>query len=178
MYFCPKCDYTFDVTKSLIDSSNKKETVNSFKTILKKIKNKEDLTNVKLELNLSELEKDDKYIKLKESIKNKIKELINKNFPSTMKFKCLNCNFEKLITQTIRLYHLNLKVEDNISSIESNKVLVKDPILPRTKDYICKNINCITHKNYKIKEAIYIKNDSNYKLKYICTVCFTDWNLN
>jgi len=178
MYFCPKCNYTFDVTKTMLDSDNKVEIVSSLADILKKIKNKDKLTNIKLNISLNILEKDDEYKKLKTPIQNKIKSLINKENTNTMIFKCINCNFESNIDTTIRLYYLNLKKDIDVkSSIEDNKIYVHNPILPRTKDYTCKNINCLTHKNKKNKEAVYIKNENTFNLKYICTVCFTDWNL-
>ena len=178
MYFCPECDYTFDVKKLVSDSSDKIENISSLKVALKKIKNNENLNNIKLDLSIENLEKDEDFIKQKKHIKTKLIEITNKNNNSIMKFKCLNCNFEKPINQTIRLYHLDLnKEDDNISSIEDNKIYANDPILPRTRDYLCKNINCLSHKDTKNKEAVYLKNDYNYKLKYICTICFTGWNL-
>ena len=178
MYFCPKCNYTFDVTKTILDSSNQLEIITSLSTIIKKIKNNEKLTNVKLNLKFNDIENNKEYIKLKDSIKNKIKSLINKETTNKMIFKCLNCNYESTIDKTIRLYYLNLKTDIDIkSTIEDNKIYIQNPILPRTKDYTCKNINCLTHKNKQNKEAVYIKNENTFDLKYICSVCFTDWNL-
>ncbi len=178
MYFCPKCNYTFDVTKTMLDSNNKVEIITSLSDIIKKIKGNEKLTNVKLNLKLSDIEKDEEYTKLKESIKTKIKSLIDKENTNKMIFKCLNCSHESSIDKTIRLYYLNLKKDIDVkSSIDDNKIYVQNPILPRTRDYTCKNINCLTHKNKKIKEAVYIKNENTFDLKYICAVCFTDWNL-
>ena len=178
MYYCSKCNYTFDVTKTLLDNSNQIEIITSLSVIIKKIKNDEKLTNVKLNLKFSDFENDKEYTKLKDSIKNKIKSLINKENTNKMIFKCLNCNYESTIDKTIRLYYLNLKTDIDIkSTIEDNKIYIQNPIFPRTKDYTCKNINCLTHKNKKIKEAVYIKNENTFDLKYICSVCFTDWNL-
>uniref|UniRef100_A0A6C0J3F2 TFIIS-type domain-containing protein n=1 Tax=viral metagenome TaxID=1070528 RepID=A0A6C0J3F2_9ZZZZ len=178
MYFCPKCNYTFDVTKSILDNSNQFEIITSLSTIVKKINNKDKLTNVKLNLSLSDLEKDQEYIKLKESIKIKIKSLISKENTNKMIFKCFNCNYESSIDKTIILYNLNLKTDIDVkSSIDDNKIYIHNPILPRTKDYTCKNINCQTHKNKNNKEAVYIKNENTFDLRYICTICFTDWNL-
>jgi hypothetical protein len=178
MYFCPKCNYTFDVTKTMLDSNNKVEIITSLSEIIKKIKSNEKLTNIKLNLKLSDIEKEEEYTKLKDSIKSKIKSLIDKENTNKMIFKCLNCNHESAINKTISLYYLNLKKDIDVkSSIEDNKIYVQNPILPRTRDYTCKNINCLTHKNKKIKEAVYIKNENTFDLKYICSVCFTDWNL-
>ena len=68
MYFCPQCSYSFDVTKS-ITSNNEKEEVSSLSILLKKLKNKDDISNIKLTINKSSLLNDDKFKKLKENYK-------------------------------------------------------------------------------------------------------------
>ena len=61
----------------------------------------------------------------------------------------------------------------NINKIKNKKL---NNSLLRTKNYICQNNNCPTHKEPKLKEAIieYVSHDS-YIVKYICTVCNTCW---
>jgi len=49
--------------------------------------------------------------------------------------------------------------------------------LPRTKDFTCKNSNCITHKDSKLKEAVFLKIPKSYNLTYVCTTCHYSWNL-
>ena len=50
---------------------------------------------------------------------------------------------------------------------------LNNPILPRTKLYVCRNKNCNTHKNPQLKKAIFFKENNN--LRYICSVCKTYW---
>lgn len=178
MYFCPKCSYSFDVTKFTSEDTSNKEEISSLSAIVKKINKNESLSNIKLSIPKNNLINDEKFKKLKEKYKNKILSLYT-NTSSSIMFNCLNCNNKSSINETIRLYNLDLQGESsNVLSFEDCKILSQDPILPRTKDYNCKNINCITHKNKEQKEAVYYKDNTTYKLNYICTVCFTNWTLN
>ena len=44
---------------------------------------------------------------------------------------------------------------------------LNDFTLPRTKDFICPNKNCISHKNNLDKEAVFYRPYKNsYKIKY------------
>jgi len=176
MYFCPKCSYSFDVTKSITDNDEDKEEISSINMLIKKVNKNESLNNIKLVLTKQNIINDEKFKKLKETKQNKILNLF-KNNSSTIMFNCLNCNHKMQINETIRLYHLDLQSEtSNELSFDHCKILSEDPILPRTKDYSCKNINCITHKNTSKKEAIFFKDNTTYKLNYICCVCHTNWN--
>lgn len=176
MYFCPQCSYSFDVKKAMSSNSDKEE-VSSLSILLKKLKNKDDISNIKLTINKNTLLSDDKFKKLKENTRNKVLSLYDSSNNKVI-FNCLNCNFKSNIDKTIKLYHLDLQVENqNVLSVEDCKILSKDPILPRTKDYNCKNINCISHKNKANKEAIFFKDKSTYKLNYVCTICYTNWTL-
>ena len=92
-------------------------------------------------------------------------------------FNCLNCNNKSSINETIRLYNLDLQGESsNVWSFEDCKILSQDPILPRTKDYNCKNINCITHKSKDLKEAVFLRMPKSFNLTYICATCYYSWN--
>ncbi len=53
--------------------------------------------------------------------------------------------------------------------------MFSNPIYPRTKDYTCKNLNCITHKDKEKKEAVFYKDKTNNNLIYICGVCYNSW---
>ena len=97
---------------------------------------------------------------------------------SVLSFSCSLYFADKgfLTNQTILLYNINL--EDNnikMKSLEENEFFCKDPILPRTHDYSCKNPNCITHKKTDVKEAIFYKEKDSFKIKYICCVCYYSW---
>ena len=66
-----------------------------------------------------------------------------------------------------QLDYLNITWAKTKISSNEEKNYYGNPVYPRTKDYKCKNINCITHKDDKLKEAIYFKK-SNINVTYIC----------
>lgn len=175
MFFCPKCNFLFDIKKS----SNVKTKINQIPELFEIIKTNNDLSNYIATFSKEKLVKNKKYTKLNDEIKNEINKLFINTFKGGAEFKCVNCNNYKIISKSISLYEINFQNNNEEKySLEKNKLLAKDPILPRTKDYTCKNINCITHKDNSKKEAIYYKEDNSYNLKYICTVCNYGWNLN
>ena len=81
--------------------------------------------------------------------------------------KCNNCNFSKKIKETIRLYQLNVSsVYSVYRSQDDNKLLFLNPIYPRTRDYSCKNVNCITHKDETNKESVFFREKDSYLTNY------------
>jgi hypothetical protein len=178
MYFCPNCSYLFDIAKS---SNISKETdsrivIKKIADAFKKLEDKEDLSKYKADFYKEEMAKNKKYQKLEEVDKIKINQLFEEIVSSGAEFKCENCTFTKQFTETTLLYQFNL--EDtviNIKSLEENQLTAKNPLLPHTRDYTCKNPSCITHKKYEMKDAVFLRYKDSYKLNYICTVCFYNW---
>jgi len=149
MYFCPNCSYIFDIQKSSKLETNVDERIVIKKVIdaFKKLEDNDDLSKYKAEFSKEELYKNKKYQKLDDVNKNKINQLFEEVASSGAEFKCENCNYTKQITETTLLYQINM--EDKVVSIrnlEENELTTKDPTLPHTHDYTCKNPNCITHK--------------------------------
>lgn len=179
VFFCPNCQYSLGINKSTNDDmyeDNRKiiESVNDTFKLLEK--DNVILSDYKATYPKKDLIKNKKYDKL--SIKDK--GLVNQLFSSIVyeaDLSCKNCGYKKQIGETIKLYEFN--VNDKITTtrtIEDNKLLVLDPTLPRTRDYNCKNINCITHKNSKDKEAVFLRIPKTYNLTYICAKCYYSWN--
>jgi hypothetical protein len=91
-------------------------------------------------------------------------------------FKCNNCNYTEPINKSIKLYEFSVnEVSQIIKPKSQNKLICKNPILPRTKEYKCINPNCITHKDTGKKECVFYKDEKTYKLINICCVCYTNW---
>jgi hypothetical protein len=91
---------------------------------------------------------------------------------------CKNCSyFEKLIERTLVLSRTN-----DSSSISKNldkyKFMIYDKSLPHTRDYICKNKSCESHKNNIKKDAVWFRpNQKNYNTIMACCTCMTLWNI-
>jgi len=184
MHFCPNCYYLFDISKSSTIKENENTTSSqntnsdtpslTLNNIFKKIEENEVLTKYTIAFTKDELIKNKKYQKLTEENKQKINILFDENIYSGAEFKCNNCNNTKQINETTLLYEINLDNTTNnkIKNIKENKLMCKDPLLPHVHDYNCKNPECATHKNLKLKDAVFYKEKNSYNINYICTVCF------
>lgn len=178
MYFCPKCSYLFDISKSSQVSKNDDTRIQISKLAdaFKICDDNGDLSKYKAAFSKDEMAKNKKYQKLTDENKIKMNSLFEEIASSGAQFKCVNCNFTKKITETTLLYQVNLEDKNTkVKSIEENELLCKDPLLPHTHDYTCKNPSCITHKESKKKDAVFYKERNNYKVNYICTVCYYNW---
>ena len=176
MYFCPKCNYTFDISKNLSSSDNRK-TIKNVIDVFKLIKNKEDLSNyiASGDFTIDDV-KNSKYYQKISSQTQKTIEQIFESITSGISFHCNNCNYKDVIKKSIQLYKIDLNSEvAETKSKEDNKLISKNPILPRTKDYMCKNINCITHKDDTNKEAVFYKANNSYNVTYVCSICYNSW---
>ena len=178
MYFCPNCSYILDITKSSAIQTIDDNRIILLKptAIFKLLDDNINLTNYKADFLKEELFKNKKYQKLKENEKNKINELFEENQISCAEFKCDICNYTKKINETTLLYKISMNTNVSINNtIIENTLITKNPILPHTRDYTCKNPSCITHKNYDIKDSIFYKEKNIFKVNYIFCICFYNW---
>ena len=175
MYFCPKCSYLLDIKKSTninIEDEDKK-VLEKPSDAFKKIKS---LSKYTPSFTKEEMINDKKYSKLKKSDKDKLEKLFE-NVYTDAEFNCNNCNYSKPLDKTFLLYKFEKENNLENKSLTDNKLLSHSPIFPRTKDYICKNPNCKTHKDSKLKEASYYRDENSYVLNYQCTVCNFSWTV-
>jgi len=175
MYFCPNCNYCLDISKSF-NNDTEKIALKKVNDAIKLYENNTSLDNYKAEFKIDELDKNLKYKKLSDEEKAKFNILFQFNNIINAEFKCNNCNYTKEITESITLYEFSVSDKNNkIKSIEENELYCKNPILPRTRDYMCKNISCLTLTNKKNKEAVFYRDTNSYKINYICCVCYHNW---
>ena len=176
MYFCQQCNYTLDINKkSGIKDDNRIELKKPLDAI-KKLSDDINFIKFKPLFSKNELIKNKDYKKLKDNEKKKLNKLFS-NIISNAEFICDNCGFKEDILETISLYKIDNSEDSIIKTLEDNKLLVNDPTLPRTKDYLCKNNNCISHKDKKNKEAVYYRDKNSFELNYICVKCYYSWKV-
>ena len=177
MFFCKSCNYAFDIVKSSQSSSQKDTRVNIEKLseALKKFEADEDMSKYVAQFSREETNKNKKYQKLDDNQKVKFNQIFEEVLTSGAEFKCGNCNNIEPIKETVLLYNINMEEKSKIRTLEENEFICKDPILPRTHDYNCKNPNCITHKDKAKKESVFFKEKNSFKVNYICTVCYYSW---
>jgi len=179
MYFCPNCSYIFDIAKySQIDNPDEnKEVIKKITDLFKLVENNANLNDYNIEVSKDELLKNKRFQKLNQEIQSNILKLYEETNIIGIEFKCNNCNYSHPITQTTLLYHISMDNINNIkpSTLVENELITKNPLLPHTRDYICKNSKCKTHSDSSIKDAIFTKNKDNYKVNYICCICYYNW---
>jgi len=181
MDFCPKCNYSLDLKKytlktgtSVPDLKIKKSKLKSISTVIKKIV-KENIHHQYIIplFSKDELLSNKSFNKLSEDDKNKVLKIFEQHGGAvpTAIFSCNNCNWSKQINQTIKLY--NFTKQENIVKIKPSEYLMifKNPIYSRTKDYNCKNKECKTHKDIKLKEAVFYHTHNSLEVNYVCGQC-------
>ena len=176
MYFCPSCSYSFDIVKSS-QTSQKDVRVNIEKIgeALKLFEANDDMSKYVASFSREDTNKNKKYQKFDDNQKAKFNLIFEELISSGAEFKCNNCNNIQPIKETILLYNINMEEKNKMRTLEENEFICKDPILPRTHDYNCKNPNCITHKDKSKKESVFFKEKNSFRVNYICTVCYYSW---
>jgi hypothetical protein len=178
MYFCPQCSYLLDIGKASIESAPSTIIITKPIELFKLLEKNEFNSKIhKYDGDYEELVKHKNYKNLSNDIKNIIKSLSSATLHfSSVEFKCANCSYANPIHNTVLLYKMNvIENYDKDSTLEHNKLMSKDPILPHTRDYTCKNLKCATHANDELKDAVFYKKRDNYRAVYICTVCYYSW---
>ena len=183
MYFCPNCSYILDISK--INNTNtqleskEKKIVEKPADLFKLLEDNEDLLNYTIMFSKEDLELNKKYKKISNTDKHKINQLYNNNIINNAEFNCPNCNYSKEITETTLLYQIDIvdKTTINIKTLEENKLITSNHLLPNTKDYTCKNLECITQKNPELKNSVMYKENNSFKINYICRACYYGWQI-
>lgn len=174
MYFCPNCSYVLDIAKASGTSKSFKKIKNVTEA-LKILKDGDNIKDYKADFNRKTMYKNKKYIKMSDEDKTKLETLFATDAMNSSQV-CNNCGYENNITESIRLYEFNTDDTEILTrTLEDNKLICSDPTLPRTRDYTCKNNNCITHKKPELKEAVFSKIPKKYSVEYICCVCNYSW---
>jgi DNA-directed RNA polymerase subunit M/transcription elongation factor TFIIS len=106
---------------------------------------------------------------------------INVNNPNKLIYYCRNCGDENLVLseENVTVSKTIIKKSEQSFSHIINKYTKLDPTLPRINNILCPNQDCMTNKNEKEREIIYIRyDDINMKYIYLCSDCDTVWKTN
>lgn len=89
---------------------------------------------------------------------------------------CRICGHKSRITPgTIIFMRPSEQIIKTYNSINTNKIY--DPTYPVTRNYICPNSDCESHKNPAKREAIFYRISTTYDVQYICKTCTTVWSI-
>lgn len=179
-FICSHCGYSLTIKKTsnlqVVKLTTPIEFINSLKT--------EEVAEYDIIFDRQELEN---YIKKKkESERQKIltafDNIINtKRSISKYILKCASsCGSEYVLEPETVIYSLNLKKQLSLFDDENIDLKLYDPTLPRTKDYECRNPECMTHSrsfDQSEKEAVIYRAGNTYHTKYACVVCKHSWQI-
>ena len=194
MQFCPKCDNIMDIGKTAPRSTFTQEPTSLSITTVTTIDKDEDEHITKI-INMSKNELDisnekfdiDKVMKHKDFLNMKDRE--KKDFTKILKaleddsmtafIVCKNCSYsEKLTKRTLILNKMSNFAINTHSDLTKYKYMRYDNTLPHTRDYVCKNKECNTQKDDKLKNAKWFRPIQNsYLTYYVCCECGTVWNI-
>lgn len=193
MFYCPQCYNVLDIEPSIDEktTNSQKQTggEDKYNILINKILNDNITYDDIKDISLDKLLKHQKYksitSKQKKYIYNKIQDVlpkekkkiiiskpkdITKNFS---RLRCKVCQYRKSIPHGTLLYsETNTKKIDDDHKYNNMK---HNAILPRTRQYLCPNKHCISHKDYDKREAIFYRDSNTYNIHNICTTCNTSF---
>ena len=192
MQFCPKCDNIMDIGKTAPKvslniatpdtvSTETKSNEDQVSRLIQLYKNKEDISNFIIDMKLLTSNAD--FNKLKETDKNEIIKILKSSEidESLSAYRiCKNCSyFERLVGRTLVLSRMNTEASmSGTTDLSKYKYMIHDKTLPHTRDYICKNDKCESHKNHEKRNAVWFRPQMNsYSTYYGCVTCETIWNI-
>lgn len=106
---------------------------------------------------------------------------INADDPNKLVYYCRKCGNEdtSIATENVCVSRTQIKKTEQSFNHIINKYTKFDPTLPRINNIKCPNADCITNKEGKEREIIYIRyDDVNMKYVYLCSDCDTLWRIN
>jgi hypothetical protein len=190
MFFCEKCRYLYNITKDVKSRQTGGKAEDLVAKLFEKFATGEEITlkDVKKlsaeDIFESELfdtlgkKEQKKFISVMKKLDSRFAEEVSDDpdvalTSNVAYFICKFCGNNKPIKPGTLIYSKNYN--SNITSEEEDYTYtIYDVTLPRTRNYVCKNDKCETHKNDGLKEAVITKN-SLYQVVQICTVCSTYW---
>lgn len=168
-----------------IQNSNENINLNEEKIIenlLKKLESGEKLSDTDIgDLRLEQFTKHKYYTKLdkktKTSIQSKLIEYFEKVEDNTSAYySCMVCSYSKPIEPgTLILTKISNGIIGSYMNYDKLKNRVHNKMLGYSRDYICYNEKCASHKDHTKREAVIYRIGSNMQAWYTCCECQTYW---
>lgn len=190
MFFCEKCRYLYGVTKDVQNKQIGGKITDALNNIFNKFSKNEPIIDKDIrKLKGIQITNDERFEILNKKDQRRLMSAIKsleKNFflpdepesetkvgSNIAYFICKFCKHFIPIKPGTTIYSKKYG-SANAGEIEDYSYAIYDQTLQRTRNYICKNEKCETHKKIDIKEAVITKN-INEQIVYVCTNCSTYW---
>jgi hypothetical protein len=179
----------YDVSSDVVSSRKKKTTIVVEEDIIN-ILNGKDLSFELDNFNMNDLNKISYFNKLDSNQKTLVINRLYEKIPKNQKipkntdaivtkdsyFYCKKCGYNEKIPEKMFIFSRTSE-KSNEDTFSSRFINFKyDNTLPTTKKYNCINKACATHKEPKLKNAVFHRLGSTYAVRYICNVCDFYWN--
>jgi hypothetical protein len=95
-----------------------------------------------------------------------------------MFFVCNTCSYSEPIkpkTQIVSKQSEDIAKNYYVASTRPENLVHVAPLF-HTREYICPNQNCSTHKKPETRDAVMNRIGSTHTMQYTCTVCLTSWS--
>ncbi len=197
MKYCPKCDNIMDISRTapkVVQELNPLTVSTTDKSFDKSFDKSADAQTTKVvnmylngiditteNIDTEQLRKNSEFNKLKDKDKKELLKILKSTEDDMLSafMICKNCSYsERLIKRTMVLNKMSMHtIEDSTLDLSKYRYMKDSEVLPHTRDYVCKNKDCATHKDYKLKDAKWFRPIQNsYKTFYVCCICETVWN--
>lgn len=185
MFFCRKCGFTNNYVKDNIHrKATGGETHENVSNVFTKFTNGEELNEEDLEgVQGKQLSRDDRFDNMNKKDQRKFMSAIKNvdkgffaedstesDYGNIAHHICRSCNFSEPIKTGTVIYTRRYGSETGTSEMEDYSHLIHSNILPRSKNYECKNPKCETHNDINLREAVITKNSKD-RTVYVCCVC-------
>jgi hypothetical protein len=188
MEFCPKCNNIMDIGKTapkisfaLTPNTVSTDNDTTITKLFQAYKNGEDISKYNIDIKI--ITSSPEFTKLKDTQKNDLLKKIKSSEidESVTAYRiCRNCSYyDRLSNRTLILSRMNLEASlSGVVDLKKYKYIIHDRTLPHTRDYICKNEKCESHKNHEKRNAVWFRPLLNsYSTYYGCLSCETIWNI-
>ena len=182
MNFCKKCNYVLNITKKTLNEDEKNHyKIINMESYLNYVKYNMNEANQTVDIKIDRESLKEKLVAKYKKDLDKVDELMNQyDIISSKKNNfdvyliCNNCNSTYTIESKTIILTTNIETSGSIFKAVNLDYKCLDPTLPRTKDYICHNDKCATHKDLTNKEAIFFR-EGGYITRYVCCECKENW---
>lgn len=202
MFYCPNCNNIYDIAKSIQNISPQNplaggavsdtpdaissttNTVDEIQLIIDYISKN---NAIKLEdlkgYAVSDILQSDQYKKMQPKLKNNVAAKLNQldkpkdNTTQNAYFICKNCgNHEVMKPNTLitRKNYGDTAVSDEVDE-DHHKDMAAVKCIPVTRNYVCNNAKCESHKNYTKRRAKFYRIQGSFIVRYVCLTCNESW---
>jgi DNA-directed RNA polymerase subunit M/transcription elongation factor TFIIS len=162
-------------------STETKTNEDEISKIIQLYKNGDNISNFNIDIKL--VTASDDFKKLKDTQQKELLKILKSSEidESLSAFRiCKNCSyFERLVGRNLVLSRMNSGASvSGIIDLSKYKYMINDKTLPHTRNYICKNDKCESHKNFEKRNAVWFRPILNsYSTYYGCITCGEIWNV-